>query len=223
MLRFCLVAVLSFITAAAVAQSSFVEVTVDDTLQLEPEEVIYIVSQVNYFTADSIAVSTMDPAPVVEQPDGLKEVRKVIAAMRLDTLPPPHNYTISNSPYDARGNFIRVRFTSLAKLRDFVSRLQKMGGITGVVADHSSSKEDQAERLLSQRLFEKAKAKGAVLAQITGKKLGSLLSVKEVNVQGGWTMYPPLSSIPGWHTTIEGQQTEYIVLFKAMVFQFQWQ
>lgn len=209
-------------------KNDFVEVTVQDTLQLDAEEIIYTVNSaeadlgattMDSTTVESTKISRPSPVP---NADPLYEVRQIIQAMHLDTLSDV-SYTVSNNAYYRARNPVRIRFRSTVQLKEFTARVRKLEGIAGAITGLTSSKEKTYGNILAQLLFNQAKAKAEALAQIAGKKLGSVFSIKEEAAQGGWTMYPPLSAIPGWRTGTAAYNSGKITLHRQLVVQFNWQ
>jgi|GEM_PF-4617211 len=217
------------VSSLAFAQTKpFVEVVAEDTMQLNAEEIIYAVSHAHWFTTidtvgaaidfDTVATVAIPPEPAI---DRLKEVRQIIQLMKLDTLK-EFNYAVS-SREEFQQSAILVQFRSAARLKEFVNRIRAIEDVRGAIVSTKTSQEKAAEKILFQRLFDQAKAKAETLAQIAGKKLGAVASIKEKEKQGGWTMYPPLSTIPGWHTEVSTEQSGKITLHRGLIVQFNWQ
>lgn len=220
---FVLVAISAAFFASAQTKS-FVEVVVEDTIQFDAEEIIYLVGHVDWTTTvDSAVADTMAVAVV---PDGmivnrLQEIRQIIQAMQLDTL---KEISYSVSPYGGfQESTISIRFLSVEKLRDFTNRIRKLENIKGIITSTKSSREKAVEKILFQRLFNQAKAKAEALAQIAGKKLEAAVSVKEKEQHSGWTMYPPLSALGDRHSETSTEQNGKITLYRGLIIQFNWQ
>lgn len=220
---FVLSAFLSFFGASAQTKP-FVEVVAEDTIQLNADEIIYLVGHVDWATtsdsafADTMAVVAVPDRPIVNR---LQEVRQIIRAMQLDTL---KEISYSVSPYEGfQESTISIRFLSIDKLKEFTNRIQKLENIKGVITSTKSSEEAAAEKILFQRLFSQAKLKAETLAQIAGKKLGAAHSVKEKEQHTGWTMYPPLSALNDRHAEISTEQNGKMTLYRGLIVQFNWQ
>jgi hypothetical protein len=225
MLKAFFISAALFIASQVSAQTNqFVEVVVEDTMQIEAEEIIYVVGFVDWTTTtDAVAADTMPTALIPPKPkiDHLQKVRQILQALQLDTLK-ENEYSVS--PYESyHHSTISVRFRSVDKLKEFTNRIRKLENIRGSITTTSSSRETAAEKILFQRLFNQAKAKAETLAQIAGKKLGTAVSVKEKDAQGGWTMYPPISALGDRHTETAVDQNGKIRLYRCLIVQFSWQ
>lgn len=217
------------VTTIVSAQTKpFVEVVVEDTMQLDAEEIVYAVSYAHWYTTsdtvgaaidfDTVATVAIPPKPTI---DRLKEVRQIIQLMKLDTLRESNYAVLSREEFEQSA--ILVQFRSAARLKEFVNQIKNIADVRGAIVTTKSSQARSAEKILFQRLFDQAKAKAETLAKIAGKKLGAIVSIREKEIQGGWTMYPPLSTIPGWHSEVSREQSGRITLHSGLIVQFNWQ
>jgi hypothetical protein len=227
-MKYLLAVFFSVLAMSVIAQQQpFVEIIVEDTLHIAPDEIIYTVSYVDeddYDIDTVITVSTTTDRVMHEKtemvPAAFHEVRMVINEMRLDTLT-ENNYTIANHRTYGSKQSIRIRFPSLAMLNQFTRRIKNLKNIVGAISSVKSFHEDAGMKELFKRLMVKARKEAESLAQLAGKKLGSLYSAQEQQVLGGWTSYPPLSDIPGWHTTLSSTD-ETIKLQRRFAVRFHW-
>ncbi|HUC79711.1 MAG TPA: hypothetical protein VMR70_02300 [Flavisolibacter sp.] len=209
---------------ASAQTKPFVEVVVEDTIQIDADEIIYHVGHVDWtsvITVDTAAFDTMAVVPDVPVVNRLQDVRQLIKTMQLDTLKEVR-YTVSH--YEGlQEPGISIRFLSIDKLKEFADRIRQLENTKGTIIATKSSKEKATEKILFQRLYNQAKKKAETLAQIAGKKLGDVIVVKEKEQQGGWTMYPALSTIPGWHAEVGTGQNGKVILYRGLIVQFDWQ
>jgi hypothetical protein len=225
-----LIPLLSFLfasTTTSAQQQNFVEVTVSDSLHIEADEIIYLVKALDDYTStDTVTVDSttfpLQPVSVSPKPDVLVEVRRIIKEMGLDTLSDPSTI-VSNIRYYRIDHSIRVRFTSDEKLKQFINRLRQIENITGAVVKLESKEKEEAKKRLFRQIVQKAKTEAEMLAQLSGKKLGVIASIQEKEIMGGWTSYPPLSGIPGWHTELVVSNEDRIVLQRQFAIRFHWQ
>lgn len=218
-------AALLIINTAFAQQQNFVELTIADSLHIEADEIIYrIKAERDWETVDSTYIDSSVNQPVAhtQKPDALLQVRQIITEMGIDTVVNSDVIIVSNARY-RRDAFITMKFISAEKFRKFVKRIAPLENILGVITRVASAREPEETKRLFQRIVQKAKQQAAALAQISGKKLGNIVSIQEEEIAAGWTSYPPLSGIPGWHAEPETAQEEKIVLQRRLVVRFQWQ
>ena len=207
-----------FVSSSSAQTNPYVEVLVSDTMQLDPDEIIYAVKYSHWSPAiDTLPTVAFDLDPTMAV---LQEVRQIIQAIKLDTIK-TENYEVSpDRSYE--GPVIFIRFKSMDKLQEFTSRIEKLERIKGWVRSMLMTQENAAEKILFRRLFNQAKAKAEVLAQIAGKKLGNVVFVKEQPTEGGWTMYPPLSALDEHYSQQKVSQNGKITLYRNLLVQFNW-
>ena len=85
--------------------------------------------------------------------------------------------------------------------------------------------ENLYKQKLYKKLIEKAKEFAASIAEHTGRKLGSLIQIKEedaVEPISGWTAYPPLSALADAGDSNGVSDSSRIVIYKKMVVRFSW-
>jgi len=207
-----------------------IEVTAQDTVEVEPEEILYVVMLTHAdFVSDSSMISTdtsviFEPPVPVNDPktkSAIDELMKLISASRIDTVPLTE-FNIqwgNNYRFDKK---VLLRFTSKDKLAAFVSKAKNIEGLLGNIVSLKSSQLSAREQDLIKKLLTKAKADAEFIAKQSGKQLGSVLEIREENPDepvGGWTVYPPLSALYDYNP---GQMPDKIILKRKLAVKYAW-
>lgn len=200
------------------------EVLVEDTMQIDAEEFIFAVISTEY--EEVTERTTTKPVTKPGKITSITQVRNIIKEMGIDTMTPV-SYSFANRPYDVTiQDQIQLKFQNKQTLKLFFDRIKSIKNISGTLITTSSSKTEVYKKELYKKILQQASSQAEMIASLSSKKISSLLSVKEENTEdagGGWVSYPPLSVIPGWHTTLSEGVTDKIILHKKITVRFAWQ
>lgn len=205
------------------AQEKFIEVTVTDTAMVKPDQFIYQLMVIPDESFETDTLRYADPGAYrqnlaslknkrAQQMDSLKqELKKMGFNIFPPSLAEQVNYTAAADLYPSGLTVLTGNTDSLKLLVSIVKKNKSLGGmVTSVFARDEIS----WFKKLDKKLMQQAERKAGELAQLSGKKLGKVISViqnKETKEKStGWTIYPPLSSlysdaVPGWHTEIKNR------------------
>jgi hypothetical protein len=219
----CFIGVCFLLVANSQTSGGYIQVIAEDTLQLEPEEIIFNI-YVRDYTEDYLR---SQPKSAVSKNLGagtgtLKKLSEVIKKMNIDTLP-INTYFVQNDDYNSPKAAYSLRFTSKDKLKLFISQVSDIKGLAAYIAQLKSSQEEQAKNTLTKKLLEKAQHDAKYIAQQSNRALGELLSVEEESIEkssGGWTMYPPLSAIA--ESYFSRSEAEKIIISRKLLVRFLW-
>ncbi len=202
-LLFILVAFSISTNVSSQSNEQYIEINVEDTMTLTPEEIIYVVMLTpEYGTSDTTSPETtiyVEPIQLKREPrtEEKQQIRKLIKDLKLDTLT-SENYTISPNEYEYETLFT-IKFTSLEQLKRFIKAAKEIPGIMGVITEVRTSKKEAGEKILVQKILQKAFQQATDLANRINRKAGEVIQIKldsfaEEGV-GGWTSYPPMSAL----------------------------
>jgi hypothetical protein len=184
---------LVFLSSFAFAQNNneeFIEVTISDSIQVEPEQFIFSL----FFLSDDFESDVRGNVKVTENPN-IKYVYSVINHMKLDTLPAK----ISFNTESVGQKQISILFNSVTELKEFSQIIRLKKGLQGFVSEKATSKLKEATELLYEKLLLKAKKDALLLASKSQRELNKIIQVTvketEDSEVGGWTAYPPLSML----------------------------
>lgn len=205
-------------------KDEFIEVMVEDSMQVEPEEIFYMVMLASVHTAfDTIYIENTPPVrikPDIEE-SKTEKLYKLIARMKLDTVA-LKEFNITTNEYREAEKTIVLHFRSKTKLQEFIKEVKKIQGLTGSIASVKHSKIEIYEQQLTKKLLSKAKSNATFIAEHSGKKAGRILQVREEQpdeAHGGWTMYPPLSALSQANYP---QLSDKIILTKKLLVRYAW-
>src|SRR5256885_1924683 len=139
----------------------FVEVIVTDTIQSDPEEIIYTLychegRGISEVTEKFSGKTSTLQKPVKKQETPAEKIRDIIKTQTLDTVEATQ-YTFENEMYgDSYTNMFNLRFTSGEKLEIFLRAMHGIKGVTGFISEKKTSKNDVLTQLLTNRLLQKA-------------------------------------------------------------------
>ena len=184
---------LLYFSSFAFAQNNneeFIEVTISDSIQVEPEQFIFSL----FFLSDDFERDIRGNVKVTENPN-IKYVYSVIKHMKLDTLPAKISFNTENVGQKQ----ISILFNSVTELKEFSQIIRLKKGLQGFVSEKTTSKFKEANELLYEKLLLKAKQDALLLASKSQRELNKIIqiTVKETEDSevGGWTAYPPLSML----------------------------
>ena len=149
---------LVFLSSFAFAQNNneeFIEVTISDSIQVEPEQFIFSL----FFLSDDFESDVRGNVKVTENPN-IKYVYSVINHMKLDTLPAK----ISFNTESVGQKQISILFNSVTELKEFSQIIRLKKGLQGFVSEKTTSKLKEANELLYEKLLLKAKQDALLLA-----------------------------------------------------------
>jgi len=120
-------------------------------------------------------------------------------------------YMVVNNEYKVFS--LDIFTTTIDSVELIYNRIAKSKIVIGTLKKAVAKDELRYYKNLYEKLIAKATAKAKMIAASANVTLGAIYSVTEIKPdeeKGGWTAYPPLSTlsnsiIPGWHTTIKGK------------------
>lgn len=231
---------------AAVAQDSYIEVVVTDTLIVEPQEW-------NYFLYLQRHLEATANAPVAggqrgSDPKVLQQKRAATKAT-LDSLRTlaqqyggeitgdpdnPLNFTLTPASYygDEAPQYLSVRFTNRQGIENFIRAVRHRGNLEGRITATARPDMPPYTDRLNARIMQTAREKAAKLAQLAGRALGAVILISEVT-ESEKNLYQGLyekmmdadrtSWLPGWHTGSPDYPTDKIKLDKTLRVRFAFQ
>jgi hypothetical protein len=130
----CFIGVCFLLVANSQTSGGYIQVIAEDTLQLEPEEIIFNI-YVRDYTEDYLR---SQPKSAVSKNLGagtgtLKKLSEVIKKMNIDTLP-INTYFVQNDDYNSPKAAYSLRFTSKDKLKLFISQVSDIKGLAAYIA-----------------------------------------------------------------------------------------
>lgn len=228
------------------AQEKFIEVTVSDTAWVKPDNIIYSIRIIrdNEMVADTLQYA--DPKSynkklmqvLAQQKKSLDSLACELGKKRFRILPPTFWEEYSLAGENEFKDFpIVVKVSSVDSLKILRDLVAVNKNISGFVLKCFAKNERPALNYLYQKIMLEATERAKVLAALSKKKAGQVISVTESEEQKGkseWAIYPPLSSqyksaVPGWHTDIVdtgfmiGASDDIVstyVLYKTLIVRF---
>jgi hypothetical protein len=221
------------------AQSSdvFIEVIAEDTVRLEADEIIFTINfprEDDFYgtSVDSIATNDhTNKLPLVkkvDKKDSYSELLLLIKQFHIDTLPAANLLITTEYNY---GRFahrsIQLKFYSKTTLERFLSKANQIKNIIGYISSSTSKKEKEGGERLLEKLLSIAKKDADNIAKLSGKSIGKLLQVKQMEeLPGGWTVYPPLSALGQSGEMLDTVSSDIIngiiVLRKKLTVRYEW-
>lgn len=195
------IAVLGFVAhVCLVAQAtSFIEITVEDTMKLKAINIKYLISESPYSTNYTYDANDTKKEENKRAPQSvLGDIEKILKTNKYNysKYTETKNYKISSSEdygYDygltKNGNpgwLVEVKTTQ--ELEDLYNLLKDQKGITGKIIDVQMESKDTYLELSMTRLYNKAKKEAELLASLTGLKLGKVISVSELTSNNSYSM-----------------------------------
>lgn len=226
MKKLLVLSLLFIATHSAKAQDNFIEVIVTDTVWVEPDTYIYHIT----ISPDEHAYEELryrEPKVYkskvkqdqLQRSKLMDSIVTVIKKNNYKIIPP----TVSELYQFLGENEYKIYSTdvivsSVDSLRILYELISTSKSLVATVEGSYNENQLEGIQLLYKKLVVAAGEKAASLAALSKRKLGVLLSIKEntidkeSNTGGGWTIYPPLSSlsntiIPGWVTNIKTKRT----------------
>ena len=226
--------IFSFHLSLAQSDNFFVEVIV----RLEADEMIFTINfpkEDLYETSeDAVAVidsSTNKLVPKIKkanEKDSYSELLLLLKQLHIDTLQadkflltPEYNY----------GRFIRhsiqLKFYSKTALKQFLFKANHIKNVVGYISSSTSNKEKEGEGRLIEKMLTLAKKDAGNIAKLSGKTIGRLLQVKQMeDLPGGWTSYPPLSALGQSGEMLDSAYPDIIngiiILRKKLIVRYEW-
>ena len=180
----------SFFAFAQNNNEEFIDVTISDSIQVEPEQFVFSL----FFLSDDFESDVRGNVKVTENPN-IKYVYSLLKDMKLDTLPAK----ISFNTESVGQKQISILFNSVTELKEFSQIIRLKKGLQGFVSEKATSKLKEATELLYEKLLLKAKKDALLLASKSQRELNKIIQVTvketEDSEVGGWTAYPPLSML----------------------------
>ena len=212
---------LSFAHMQAIAQQKFIEVNVDDTAMVEPDIFVYRVTvtpdedlqrdELRY--TNLAAYQKKLKAYQAMQKQTFDSLKNSFIKSGFSIFPPTasETYMVVNNEYKVFS--LDIFTTTIDSVELIYNRIAKSKIVIGTLEKAVAKDELRYYKNLYEKLIAKATAKAKMIAASANVTLGAIYSVTEIKPdeeKGGWTAYPPLSTlsnsiIPGWHTTIKGK------------------
>lgn len=195
---------LTFLTAKAQNKAhGFIEVIVEDTLKVTPQEMHYYVQIKPDYNYEELVDTIVNFKPGKRNyKDADEIIRKILDFIKqnsidtLETLMLPINMQkfAENLIYK---EFI-LRFKSEQSFKDFLKLTKPIKTVEGFFLKQEHSNLKRFEEAIYKKLIDDSYERAAFLAKTSKRLLGQILEIREfseTNYQGGWTAYPPLSML----------------------------
>ena len=197
--------------------SEFIEVVVQDTAALNPDNIVFsLVLFTN--TGNPANAAGKNPAAINME----AKILAIIAAQKIDTLQAA-DYSIRGELYgrEIRKKFL-LHFTGARQLAVFISAIPHTENLMGFIVAKSSQQLDHYRQLLTKKLLEKAAADAGYIALQSKKEIIALTVIKEETndkAAGVWTAYPPLSGLAAFEY---GDEQVKIIVERKLRVKFSW-
>ncbi len=177
---------ISFTLSAQKNEPDFIEVTVFDSVQVEPETFTFTL----FFSPIEKVIK--DEYKYEENP-AIKYVYSLLKEMKLDSV--VNDIAFNNMNRGQRQ--ISVLFKSITDLKEFSKKIRAIQNIQGFLVNTYSSKMKEAANKLYDKLLVKAKEDALLVSSKSQRELDKVIqiTIKEAEETGGWTAYPPLSML----------------------------
>lgn len=210
-------------------RNDFIEVTVSDTILIEPERFFYTVICNKPDIEETLKeIKESNYSSKKESKKTEEDIRKIIKKLKLDTIAIV-NYSIKGDTFynydrnmDNNGTF-RIVLNSKEQLQGLVEELRKIKKIDGFISRVESSKKNESEKLLYKQLIEKARIKAELLSAYANRSIGQIQQIteQEDEEKNGWTVYPSLSGIADWIQAKMGLPSYLINVYKKIIVRFE--
>lgn len=117
-----------------------------------------------------------------------------------------------------------LNLDSISEVKKLSAEMVKLKNIKISWASNTSSKEEETESILTEKLLDKAKKRGEKLSELMKRPLGEMIIVvdnpmKDIrNEKWEWVVYPPMAPISQWLSDFSEQK---IIFEKEMTVKFQ--
>jgi hypothetical protein len=213
---------LLFISLNSFSQQQFIEVTVSDTIHVNPNVFIYTI------LLKDMDESVYDEHSYKDQQAFIKNEKQVEVKRRklYDSLKTALQQSGFKTLSESLGNAvmigggktyaIKIITTTPDSIILLYDHIKNLESVSGYLLFSKAKDESSYCNMLYEKLITEAGEKAKKIAGISKLHLGAIISVTENKdndkVPGGWSAYPPLSmlapnTIPGWHTTVDEQQS----------------
>jgi hypothetical protein len=175
------------VISTAHAQNNYVEVTVNDTVQVKADYFVFRVMinpDNDYNNADTAGMRT-DPMGYYRKIETKRQERQKDAFKAMETKLKNEGFsveplTLGDFAYrNSLTNFLLISTRSVDRLNTLNEMVKTEKGLNLQLTQITSSQEDAAVLRLQQKLMAKAKTKAAELAKLTGKKISGIISVSD--------------------------------------------
>jgi hypothetical protein len=201
-------------------ENRFIEIKVTDTVELKPQKIYYEI-KVQKSETDLEDTSAGVSSRRKKANTNTKQIINLLQNSKTSyRLIEGEYYTITPMPYQNNDSTVLAILNSESELKNLYHTLLSFQDIythiTGIEHETPASNDS----VIYTRLYAQAKKAASSIANALGNSLGSLISIEEdkssldEKESGGWTIYPPLSSLgPSLKLTKE--------IYKKVIFRFQ--
>ncbi len=195
---------LTFINAIAQNKApGFIEVIVEDTLKVTPQEIQYYVQikpDYNYEElTDTIVNAKSNKRSYKNEDEIILKILNFIKQNSIDTL---DTVTLPINVQKFAENSVYKEFILLFKteqsFNNFLRLTKPMKTVEGFFLKQEHSNLKRFEEVLYKKLIDDSFERAAFLARTSKRLLGEILEIREIaetNYVSGWTAYPPLSML----------------------------
>lgn len=209
----------------AISQNSFIEVTVEDTVILKPIKISYLIITNPSNTTEALDLyrdekkEELKRAPknyLAEAEKKLKNNGFVYSKTTFDKFQlleynKLKNYKINNYDYEydydnkESEEGLIVELKSLEELDKLFSTLRDQKGIKGEIFNVVQESKDKYRESLIKKLYTKAQKEASILADLSGSKIGKLISAEEPtnNSYTIWDWYKEILSFGKFSDVVE--------------------
>jgi hypothetical protein len=175
------------ISAAGFSQNKFIEVLVKDTVNLKPKKYMCNITQKKNFSniyAEALSDENEDLAGDEKIANKLKEIERQlerdgykVMPLQIETIYPP----LSTVKHNMHGLSVEVHSSdALEKIKSKINNFEDFEMYTEVI---EYADIDKAEKILVNKLIDKARVRAAIFANSTGMKAGSIIELKQLEPQ----------------------------------------
>lgn len=229
---FTAVLICILISTGSVAQSGFIELTVNDTMMLVADRFMFRLSANSNLNATEIdTASVKDEHYYRKKGEQAKERLK----QRLKDLSlqlknagynvPTYNLNDLSNTYAFQERYVQVYVNTVDSLKAFYNYMKGVKDVTTSLHLYQARSEEDGYSKLFQKLVSKAREKAKSLAATQGKTITGVLSIKDNRFYtAGWSAHPPYGATFAM-PTFEIEDTPVVLSYSiqnSITVQFAW-
>lgn len=200
------------------AQTKTIEVTVTDTVYVKATEFLYVIKTNDAYgdmydapdTAHIVTPYFERRASAIKQHKRIQDsLSSLLTAKGFMVQPPPVEGKFVQY-YEETGFELYIQTHSLDSVQMLYNIIKGNLSFIGYISSRHAGDEAPGRKRLMVKALTAARVKALAIAEAGKLSLGAVTTVKEVEHEGGWVAYPPLSAssvIPGWHARLTGSET----------------